>query len=261
MVSNLPLGSQGPRPRRSKAHLPTSAPFRARPTRAGIRPVPRDHRLEQRRCPSRVPVAFRPPASASWASCPAEGFRPSHDRPTGPEGPDPTGFPRSTHTRYDRGGRPLYPEASGVHTTGVLVSGRRLPPLPAARPYHPGPHPVFPGFDDEASSGVHSRSPVRSSPRPVAPPDGTGALGLLPELRTPTGRTRRRTSGRGPISNTDRELRIRHRRPPICEFTRMRDLVSHPQTSDSANCQAAAGSGCGIWLSESLDRVEGLVGL
>ena len=31
----------------------------------------------------RVPVAFRPPASACWASSPAEGLRPSCDRPTG----------------------------------------------------------------------------------------------------------------------------------------------------------------------------------
>lgn len=36
----------------------------------------------------RAPVAFRLPASASWASCPAEEFRPSYDRPTGPVGPD-----------------------------------------------------------------------------------------------------------------------------------------------------------------------------
>ncbi len=32
----------------------------------------------------RFPAAFRLPAFASWASCPARGFRPSHDRPTAP---------------------------------------------------------------------------------------------------------------------------------------------------------------------------------
>ena len=70
---------------------------------------------------SRVPVAFRrtgirflgilsrrgvPPLSRS-------AYRTVHH----PNNSDPTGFPCSAHTRYDRGGRPLYPEASGVHTT------------------------------------------------------------------------------------------------------------------------------------------------
>ncbi len=89
----------------------------------------------------------------------------------------PTGFPRSTHTRHDRIGCPLYPETSGVHPTGrarLTVAACR--PLPAARSYHPGHSSRLPGAEnDEASSRVHSRSPVRSSPRPVAPPDGTGA--------------------------------------------------------------------------------------
>ncbi|MGO9041922.1 MAG: Kelch repeat-containing protein, partial [Mycobacterium sp.] len=42
-------------------------------------------------------------------------------------------------------------------------------------------------------------------------------------------RTRRRTSGRGSVTNTNRELRDRHRRPPIHELTHMRDIASHPQ--------------------------------
>jgi hypothetical protein len=33
---------------------------------------------------SRFPAAFRPPAFASWASCPGRDFRPSYDRPTAP---------------------------------------------------------------------------------------------------------------------------------------------------------------------------------
>jgi hypothetical protein len=40
----------------------------------------------------RFPAAFRPPAFASWASCPAREFSPTYDRPTGPpflHGPDP----------------------------------------------------------------------------------------------------------------------------------------------------------------------------
>ena len=64
--------------------------------------------------PSRFPVAFRPPAFASWAilfplgSC---AFL-TVGRPGGCSTRTPTGFPRSTRARYDRGGCPLYPEAA-----------------------------------------------------------------------------------------------------------------------------------------------------
>ena len=132
----------------------------------------------------------------------------------------PTGFPRSAHARHDRGGRPLNPEASGVHATD-----QHLPVAACRLHQRPGPTtrtfvPSFQAYDDEASSGVHSRSPVRPSPRPVVPPDGAGTLGLVPRAphprqAGPTGRTSRR----GPISNTDQELRTRHDRPPICAFT------------------------------------------
>ena len=113
--------------------------------RTGIRPVPHDHRLEQRHV-WRVPVAFRPPASASWASCPAEGFRPSYDRPTGPDGPDPDGV--STFHAYEirPGWAPPIPRGQRCSHDRLSLSGRRLPPLPAARPYHPGLHPVVQGL-------------------------------------------------------------------------------------------------------------------
>ena len=79
-------------------------------------------------------------------------------------GRTPTGFPRSTRTRYDRGGCPLYP--------GTAVLPRPTPnprPAPAAsqRPVlHPAADiPSAGARRNEASTGVHSRSPVRSSPR------------------------------------------------------------------------------------------------
>ena len=153
---------------------------------------------------------------------PPVGFRPSHDRPTEPRSRvrTPTGFPRSAHARCNRGGRPLYPEASGVHATdvGSPVAACRLcqRPGPTTRIFLPS----FRAHDHEASTGVHLRSPVRSSPRPVAPPDGTGALGLVPRASHPQqAGPAGRTSRRGPISNTDQELRTRHNRPPICAFT------------------------------------------
>jgi len=137
------------------------------------------------------PVVFRPPALACWASCSRRGLPPSsrsaYQVSAKASARTPTGFPRSTHTRYGRGGRPLYPEASGVPTTGSHF------PVAACRLFQrPGPItqvfiPSSRARNNEASSGVHSRSPVRPSPRPVAPPDGTGALRLLPWASHPNG--------------------------------------------------------------------------
>jgi hypothetical protein len=79
-----------------------------------------------------------------------------------------TGLPRLAPVRNDRGGCFLY--------SGVVVSlhgpggypchgrGRRAPVGDPLSPLQPS---VAATFFDEASSEVHSRSPVRSSPRPV----------------------------------------------------------------------------------------------
>ena len=106
---------------------------------------------------------------------------------------------------------PLAATASGQ----VLSPGfsTRLPGLQITRRHQ--------GFIRIRPSGLPL---ARSLPRTVR-----GPLGFFPELRTPTGRTRRRTSGRGSVTNTNRELRDRHRRPPIHELTHMRDIASHPQ--------------------------------
>jgi hypothetical protein len=79
---------------------------------------------------------------------------------------DPTGFPRSTHPSYDRIGCPLYPETQRCSHDRSNSSGCRSPPLPGARPYHPGLHPISGAVDYEASSRVHSRSAARPSPWP-----------------------------------------------------------------------------------------------
>ena len=63
------------------------------------------------------------------------------------------------------------------------ASGRRLPLL-NGQPCTPVPLPPTEAHSDEASSAIHSRSPVRPSPR-LWSPDGTGTLGLSLELRTP----------------------------------------------------------------------------
>lgn len=106
---------------------------------------------------------------------------------------------------------PLAATASGQ----VLPPGfsTRLPELQITRRHQ--------GFIHIRPSGLPlARSLPRTERRP---------LGFFPELRTPTGRTHRRTSGRGSVTNTNRELRDRHRRPPIHELTHMRDIASHPQ--------------------------------
>jgi hypothetical protein len=61
-----------------------------------------------------------------------------------------------------------------------LAPSHQPPPAASQRPaLPPAPHPISGGFDDEASTRVRLRSPVRSSPC-LWPPDGAGALGRLP---------------------------------------------------------------------------------
>ena len=117
-------------------------------------------REETRPCGTRLPAAFRPPAFASWAPCPAKGFRPSYDRPT--DRPAPTRACRAdpgevstfrTHeTRTGPGA--LYTPGTAVFAGRRPIRGRRLPPLsdrslstPAQRP-NPG------CISDEASARV-----------------------------------------------------------------------------------------------------------
>ena len=105
-----------------------------------------------------------------------------------------TGLPRSARTSCDRGGCPLYPEDSGARPAGS-------PPRPApaaSQRQVPKPRHNIPSCEallHGASTGVYSRSPVRSSPRPH-PRDGTGSASASPRASHPavTGSARR---GRG----------------------------------------------------------------
>jgi hypothetical protein len=144
-VSNLSLSSSGSLPWCSKAHLPTSAPFRARP-------------------PGRHPAGY--PRTTAWSSgilapgsrhLSAAGIRLLgilSRRGIAPllrsayrvstTARTPTGFPRSAHTRHDGVGVPFTRDQRCSHDR-LSLPGRRVPPLPTARPYHPGPHPVVQG--------------------------------------------------------------------------------------------------------------------
>ena len=131
------------------------------------------------------PVAFRPPAFASWASCPAEEFRSPHGRPTR-HSPGPRRGFHVPHIRVTAGLGALFtPRPSGALTPGPI-------PPAAACPLCQGPGPLAPvlipsprAVHYEASSRVHSRSPARPSPSPVIPGWNEDLLGLSPGLRTP----------------------------------------------------------------------------
>jgi hypothetical protein len=117
------------------------------------------------------PAAFRPPAFASWASCPARGFRPSYDRPTAPPagGADPSGV-SMFRTRETRPG----PDA--LCTPGTAVPARpRMHPAAACRPfngrslsprYRNPSRDVFLTRHQQGFTGIH---PSRPFPSPVAP--------------------------------------------------------------------------------------------
>src|ERR1700720_1078471 len=95
---------------------------------------------------SRVPLPFGYRPSLLEHPFPPRSSAPLTIGLPAPKSRPPTGFPRSPHTRYDRGGRPLYPETSGVRKTGLW------PPVAARRHFqrqvlHPGNQPVDLSFN------------------------------------------------------------------------------------------------------------------
>jgi hypothetical protein len=168
----------------SKAHLPKWARFRARahrpvsgqlyePTSGGLIDL------------VRFPVAFRPPALAFWASCTRRGLAPS--LPPAYRHPAsawriPTGLPRSTRTRPDRGGCPSTPRRR-CSPGRYDLPGRRLP-LPSDQSYPRLPHSIAEAYVTRHHQGfthVHpSGLPLTCSRRMVRQP-----LGLNSELHTP----------------------------------------------------------------------------
>jgi hypothetical protein len=124
IVPNLPFGSGDHTRSSSKAHPPHVSTLSG----PGIGPVsgqlcgtgPGEDQIL-----SRFPVAFRPPAFASWASCSrsASAFLtvglPARQQLSGRTG---TGFPRSTRMRHDRIGCPQLPRDGGAPTTDTESS-------------------------------------------------------------------------------------------------------------------------------------------
>lgn len=96
------------------------------------------------------------------------------------------GFPLSAHPSCGRFGCPLYPETTRCSHGRSRASGRRAPPLPGARSYHPVRFPSPEAEHNEASSRVHSHSPARPSPWPVIPRMEREFLGHAPRASHPT---------------------------------------------------------------------------
>ena len=189
IVSNLPFGSSASRPRRSQAHLPTSAPFRARPSGPASGRFPLQPRLEERSLGCGFPSPFGVPASASWASCPAEGFSPSYDRPTGPARPGPRRGFHVPRRRDAAGVGAPYTPRPAVFTRSALglrsplaasPSGQALPPGSSSRRSRLTITRHHRGFTHVRPSGLPL---ARSFPRTERRP-----LGFFLELRTPSGR-------------------------------------------------------------------------
>jgi hypothetical protein len=135
---------------------------------------------------SRLPVVFRLPAFASRPSDSRRRVGPSSRSAyrTSPPGPR-RGLPRFARTSCDWGGCLLCPEDGGAHPgwAGFPAGACRFP---AASPCAPILHPNVGADRNETSVGGLGSSPVRSASR-LWPPDGTGALGLLPDASNPAG--------------------------------------------------------------------------
>ena len=165
----------------SQAHLTTSAPFQVR-ERARIRPVIR-HGRRRGQPLVRFPVAFRPPAFASWSAFPAGGLGSPHGRLTGPcrQAPNEVSTLHAHEMRPARA--PSLPRGLRCPHDWHRFSSRRAALL-SGQPLDPGLTTRLRGW---TLRGVieGSRSFTRPAfPLPVAP-GWTGALKLPSELRTP----------------------------------------------------------------------------
>jgi len=179
-------------------------------------------------CGCRFPVAFRLSALASWVIL----------RPLGNCAFLTVGLPTESTAGPQRGCHVAHEQDStgqgAPFTPGTVVRSRPatiLRPAPAAfqRPVPTAPltHPIGGGHLHEASSGVHSRSPItprwlaatpepesetasrRSSPRP-RPPDGTAAASASTPGFTPRGHPRSMPGRRQALRALARVLHLRH---------------------------------------------------
>ena len=155
----------------------------------------------------RFPVAFRPPALASWASCTRRGLGPSlppaYRHPL-PAWRTPTGFPCSARMRHDWGWAPSVPRGRWC-PHGRAQSLAAICRLPTARPL--SSRRSTPSRDVQLTrhqrgfTGIH---PMPSLPLACGPRTERAPLGF-PVSFAPDRRWQRRsrTSRRGQVSDTD----------------------------------------------------------
>ena len=169
----------------------------------------------------RVPSPFGQRHPLLGHPVPAEGFRPSYDRPTGPTRPGPRRGFHVPRTRDTTGVGATYTPRPAVFPRPALTARSPLAAPSSGQALSPRYSSRLPGLEitRHHQEFIHVHPPGLPLAR-LLPQTEEGPLGFYPGLRTPTDKTRRRTPGRGSIRNTDRELRTRHNRPPICEFTR-----------------------------------------
>lgn len=151
-------------------------------------------------------------------------------------GPDPDGVSTFRAPETRPGWAPPIPRGQAVFTRPTLGLGRRLPPLPAARPYHPGLPFRRPGLT--ITRHQQGFTCVHPSGLPLArlfPRTERGPLGFFLELRTP-----HRQDPQGARRGGDRSRTlIRNHASGIpglqsaCSLE-MRDLVSHPSVGGRA---------------------------
>ena len=191
-VSNVPLRFASPRPRcftGSPAHVSAlSGPA----ARAGIRPVPRDGRLGAAAFLPRVPSPFGHRHPLVGHPVPPRDSAPLTIGLPGLMDPDPDGVSTFRACETRPGWAPPIPRGQRCSRNRRWVSGRRLPPPPAARPYHPDLRPVAPG---SRSRGINRGSLTFTRPAFPSPgrsPGRNGGPWACPSsFAPPTGRTRR----------------------------------------------------------------------
>jgi hypothetical protein len=203
--------------RRQRLTRHTSACFRSRAPGPVSGQLYDNDRSEDRSSCRRFPVTFQPPAFASWASCSRHGVKLSSRSAYRKMLRTVTGFPRSTRVRHGRVGCPLNPGGDGIHTT-VDESSVVVCRLPAASLFvSPAPLSDPESCRDEASTRVHHIHPF-GLPLTCNTQSEWVPLGF--SLSFAPGNCSPRTSERGPVSDTDRELRLGHQtRPPIDVLT------------------------------------------
>ncbi len=163
----------------------------------------------------RFPVAFRPPALASWAIL----FPPRSSAFLTVDPPRPlpghrAGFPRSTCARPGRGGCRLYPGSGGVHATGQVPSVAACR-FPAASPAPRSPQSIYPGLTLTRCHRRFTHVHPSGLPLTCAPGWIKDRFGFSPELRTPPLPATHVRGGDRANEHIPGLRHRQHRRPPL----------------------------------------------